>query len=208
MSNIPRRALILIDVQNEYFTGGLRIEYPDPVVSLANIERAAAAAQQAGIPIVVVQHSAPVGYPIFAKGSPGWQLHPSVAALAASHYVEKRLPSSFAGTDLGAWLRSQEIDTLTVAGYMTHNCNDATIRQAVHEGWAVEYLHDASGSVPYVNQAGQCSAETIHKTYLVVLQSFFAAVLATDEWIAGLASGTLPVRDNIYLSNQRAKASG
>lgn len=207
MTDQARRALILIDVQNEYFSGGLRIEYPDPAMSLANIVRAGEAAAAAGIPIVVVQQSAPPDYPVFARGSSGWALHPAVAALPCAHHVDKALPSALAGTDLGPWLHEQGIDTLVVAGYMTHNCNDSTIRQAVHEGWAVEYLHDASGSVPYANRAGSCSAETIHKAFLVVLQSRFAAVMSTDEWIAALASQVPPERDNILASYRRARAA-
>src|SRR5476649_600514 len=53
---IPRRALLVIDVQNEYVTGDLPIEFPDVQTSLANIARAMDAARDAGIPIVVVQN--------------------------------------------------------------------------------------------------------------------------------------------------------
>ena len=61
-----RRALIVIDVQNEYVTGNLPIEYPPLDVSLANIGRAIDAAHAAGVPVIVVQHVAPAGAPIFA----------------------------------------------------------------------------------------------------------------------------------------------
>ncbi|MFN2777474.1 isochorismatase family protein, partial [Escherichia coli] len=61
----------------------------------------------------------------------------------------KATASSFLGTGLADWLRERDIDTLAVVGYMTQHCDDSTIRQAIHEGWQVEYLHDASGSVPY-----------------------------------------------------------
>ena len=57
----PKRALIVIDVQNEYFNGKLRIEYPDVRQSLANICQAMDAAHAAGIPVVVVQHLFPEG---------------------------------------------------------------------------------------------------------------------------------------------------
>ena len=50
----PKRALIVIDVQNEYVTGNLRIEYPDVQLSLRNIARAMDAAHDAGIPVVVI----------------------------------------------------------------------------------------------------------------------------------------------------------
>ncbi|WP_033997018.1 isochorismatase family protein, partial [Pseudomonas paraeruginosa] len=117
------------------------------------------------------------------------------------------LASSFVGTGLGDWLRERDIDTLAVVGYMTQHCDDSTIRQAIHEGWQVEYLHDASGSVPYRNRAGQASAEEIHRIFGIVLQSSFAAVLSTDEWLETLAGRHLPERDNIYASNQRALAN-
>jgi nicotinamidase-related amidase len=204
-NRLAKRALILIDVQNEYVTGKLPIEYPDVKLSLANIAKAAQGAIRAGIPIVVVQQSAPAGSQIFAKGSPGWELHETVATLPLAHHVEKALPSAFTGTGLQDWLRRHRIDTLVIAGYMTQNCNDATTRQALHEGWAVEYLDDATGALSYSNRAGHASAKDIHEIYRVVLQSRFAAVMSTQEWLDMLEQDTQPERDNVYSSNQRAR---
>ena len=150
-----RRALIVIDVQNEYVTGNLPIEYPPLDVSLANIGRAIDAAHAAGVPVIVVQHVAPAGAPIFAPGSDGVALHAVVAGRPYAHLIEKRQASSFAGTDLAAWLDARGIDTLTVAGYMTHNCNASTVYHAAHAGLNVEYLNDATGALPYENEAGR-----------------------------------------------------
>lgn len=204
MSQQAKRALIVIDVQNEYFDGNLRIEYPPVRESLPNILRAMDAAQAAGIPVVRVLHLAPESAPIFALGSHGAALHPDVAARPYQHEVTKSEASALFGTGLGEWLRERGIDTLAIVGYMTHNCDDATARQAAHEGWDVEFLHDASGSLPYSNRAGAASAEEIHRVFSVVLHSSFAAVLSTDEWLAAVESGQAPERDNVYLSNQRA----
>ena len=157
----PRRALLVIDVQNEYFTGDMPIEYPSVDLSLPNIVTAMAAARAAGVPVIVVQHDAPEASPIFAKGSDGWQLHPQVASFAADHRINKSMGSAFAGTDLRAWLERHGIDTLTVTGYMTHNCDAATIYQAAHDGLQVEFLHDATGTLPYANAGGTASAEEI-----------------------------------------------
>lgn len=66
---------------------------------------------------------------------------------------------------------------------------------------------DASGSVPYANRAGSATAEEVHRVFTVVEQSNFAAVLSTDEWLACLADGTQPERDNIHASYQRALAA-
>ena len=203
---IPRRALVVIDVQNEYESGGLRIEYPPVADSLRNIGRAIDAAHAAGIPVVVVQQMAPADAPLFAEGTHGWQLHEVVASRPRQHFVQKKLPSAFAGTDLAAWLTEQGIDTLAVVGYMTHNCNDTTIKHAFDAGLAVEFLMDASGSVPYANRAGAATAEEIHRVFAVVEQSRYAAVMSTEEWIAHLAAGTTPERDTIHASHQRALA--
>ena len=202
----PRRALVVIDVQNEYESGGLRIQYPPVADSLRNIGRAMDAAHVAGIPVIVAQQSSPADAPLFATGSRGWELHPLVAGRPRQHYLRKTLPSAFAGTDLGDWLREHGVDTLAVVGYMTHNCNDTTIEHAFDAGLQVEFLMDASGSVPYANRAGSATAEEIHRVFAVVEQSRYAAVMTTDEWIAHLAHGTAPERDTIHASHQRALA--
>lgn len=202
----PRRALVVIDVQNEYETGGLRIEYPPVADSLRHIGKAMDAAQAAGIPVIMAQQSSPVDAPLFATGSHGWELHETVASRPRQHYLRKTLPSAFAGTDLGTWLAAHDIDTLAVAGYMTHNCNDTTIKHAFDAGLQVEFLMDASGSVSYANRAGFASAEEIHRVFSVVEQSRYAAVLSTDEWIACVRAGGMPERDTIHASHQRALA--
>ena len=200
----PRRALVVVDVQNDYDGGNLAIQHPPFAETVVNVARAMDAAAAAGIKVVVIKQMAPETSPIFARGSHGGELHTEIAGRARDHYVEKTLPSAFTGTDLEAWLRANAIDTIVVAGYMTHNCDLSTIIHAVHMGFAVEFLSDASGSVPYANSAGYASAEDIHRVVSVVLQSRFAAVLKTAEWIDCLKTGKLPERDTIYASNQRA----
>jgi nicotinamidase-related amidase len=205
MSAHPRRALLVIDVQNEYFSGGLPIEFPPVESSLPNITRAMDAAREAGIPVVVVQHDAPEGSPIFAKGSASWQLHPEVARRKADHHINKSMASAFAGTDLEAWLTAKGIDTLTVAGYMTHNCNAATVYHASHQGLEVEFLSDATGALPYENAAGKVSAEEIHRVFSTVFHTGFAAVATTADWLAAVNGKRALEKDNVYLSNLRTR---
>lgn len=205
MSASPRRALLVIDVQNEYFTGNLQIEHPPTATSISKIGDAMDAATRAGIPVVVVQHDMPEGAPVFAKGSQGWQLHPEVAKRSASHHINKTMASVFAGTDLAEWLSAHAVDTLTIVGYMTHNCDAATIFHASHAGLKVELLQDATGSLPYENAAGSASAEEIHRVFCTVFHSNFAAVTTTDNWIGAVREGQAIEPDNIYLSNQRTK---
>jgi nicotinamidase-related amidase len=201
----PRRALVVIDVQDEYVSGGLPIEHPPVATSLAAIGRAMDAASEAGVPVVVVQNTAPAGSPIFAAGTPGWQLHPVVAGRPHDHRVEKRLPDAFAETDLGRWLVERGVDTLAIAGYMTHNCVDSTAKHALHAGYRVEVLVDAIGAVSYLNDAGRAGARQIHEAFTVVMQSRFAAVMPVAEWLEVLAGRREPRRDSISASSRRAR---
>lgn len=205
MNTTARRALIVIDVQNEYVTGNLLIEYPDILASLANIGKAMDAAWEADIPVIVVQQLAPAQSPIFAENTHGWELHEVVSTRQWQHKINKKLPSAFAGTDLAEWLAANHIDTLAVCGYMTHNCVDSTIKHAFHSGLEVEYLQDASGSLSYENKAGYSCAEEIHRSFSIVMQARFAAVMSTHEWMDLIHTGGLAERDNIYQSSQRAK---
>ena len=177
-----KRALLVIDVQNEYFTGALPVSYPEG--SFPNILAAMDAAAANGIPVVVVRHaSRRPDSATFRQGSPGWELHPEVARRPHDLLLEKNLPGSFTDTNLEAWLRERGIDTLVISGYMTQMCCDTTSREAFHRGFAVEFLADATGTLAFANSAGAVTAEELHRAVLVTQQLMFATVMTTGEWI-------------------------
>jgi nicotinamidase-related amidase len=207
MPATPRRALLVIDVQNEYFTGGLPIAHPPVETSLRNIGLAMEAARAAGVPVVRVLHDSPEGAPLFAPDSDGWRPHPALAGHPVDHTVHKTRASAFMGTDLADRLAARDIDTVTVAGYMTHNCDAATIFDALHRGLGAEFLSDASGSPAYRNAAGQASGEEIHRVFCTVFHSNFAAVATTAEWIEAIRTGRALEKDTIFLSSRRALAA-
>ncbi len=179
------RALLVIDVQNEYFSGKLPVAHP--ANSLENILRAMDTAHAAGIPVVVIQHSAPQPESaVFRRGSPQWELLAQVASRPHDAIVEKNLPGSFTGTELEAWLRGHGIDTVVIAGYMTQMCCDTTARQAAHLGLQVEFLSDATGTLNIQNPAGKVTAEELHRAILVTQQMRFSRVLSTEEWISAI----------------------
>jgi len=177
-----KRALLVIDVQNEYFTGRLRIENGER--SLANIVRAMDHAHQKGIPVVVIRHTnLAEGAVTFRKGSPEWELHPEIARRPYDHLVEKHMPGSFTGTDLERWLKENGITTVTIAGFMAHLCCDTTSRQAVHLGFAVEFLADATGTIPLETEWGSLTAQELYRAVLIVQAARFAKVQKTEDWI-------------------------
>ena len=160
-----KRALLVIDVQNEYFTGALPITHP--VGHLDRILAVIDGARDQRVPVVVIQHTmTQPDKPIFQRGSHSWELHPEVSRRPRDHWIEKHFPGSFTGTDLEQWLSSREIDTVSIAGYMTHMCCDTTARQASHLGLHVEFLRDATGTLPVRNSAGEVTAEEMHRSIL------------------------------------------
>lgn len=180
----PRRALIVVDVQQEYFSGPLEVAYPPRADVLATIVSTIGTAAAAGIPVISVQHSMPEGAPVFVEGTDGYTVHPDVeAALPADvTRVQKQYGSVFAGTDVAEQLRARDIDTISIVGFMTNNCDLATAVEAEGLGFAAEILSDASGAVHLSNAAGSVTAETLHTTLMTLLNSNFAAVATAAAW--------------------------
>ncbi|MBO0984530.1 isochorismatase family protein [Rathayibacter sp. SD072] len=194
----PRRALILVDVQQEYFAGPLEIRFPPHASSLPRIAAAIDAATAAGLPIAVFQHSAGEGAPVFAPGTEGFALHPEIERRRTTEWtsITKQYGTVFAGTDLLARLRERDVDTITLVGYMTNNCILASAAEAETHGLTAEVLSDATGAIAISNAAGSVDAETVHTTLLALLNSNFAAVGTTDEWIDAVSTGAaLPKSD-------------
>ena len=176
------RALLVIDVQNEYFTGALPITHPaGHLEQILKVMDAAAGR----IPVVVVQHGTD-DKPVFRKGSKAWELHPEVAGRPRDLLVQKSLPGSFTNTPLEEWLRGRGIDTVAIAGYMTHMCCDTTARQAVHRGFKSEFLSDATGTLPLSNAGGTVTAEELQRSILAAQAQLLSEVLSSSEWIGRL----------------------
>lgn len=204
----PRRALIVVDVQQEYFDGILQIQSPSRETSLANTLRAIDLAAEHGLPVVVVQHEAPEGSPVFAVGSHSWSLHPEVDKRLQPSWkrVTKDKASVFAGTDVAEWLAEREVDTITIVGFMTNNCDIASAVGAEELDLAAEILSDASGAIHLANEAGKVSAEQLHETLLVLLHSNFAAVASTEEWSGAVIAGEALPKSDLGTSAMQGKA--
>lgn len=180
----PRRALILVDIQNEYFDGPMEIQYPPREEALAAIIEAITIAGENNLPIAAIRHELPEGAPVYAAGSPGAALHPEIAKLVQPdwHQETKIFASVFAGTNLEEWVHNQEVDTITLVGFMTNNCVIGSAVGAESLGLNVEVLSDATGAIDISNAAGSVDAKTLHTALLTVLHSNLAAVTDTAGW--------------------------
>jgi nicotinamidase-related amidase len=182
-----KRALLVIDVQNEYFFGKLPVSYP--AGSFENILKAMEGAASSQTSVVVIRHAAKeAASPVFQKGTPEWELHPEVEKRHRDVLIEKQWPDSFTETCLEEWLKDNGVDTLTICGYMTHMCCDTTARRAYHLGYSVEFLSDATGTLAFTNESGSVTDEELHRAILVI-QNRFCKVMTTDTWINCLHNG-------------------
>ena len=184
--NPKKTALIVIDVQNEYFDGKWPI--PDGNAALDNIEETIEASQQAGAKVIYVQHE--VLNPergLFIRGTNGFELHSRLKPRPEDRRIVKNYPGSFSKTDLEETLRKDGIETVVISGYMTHMCCDTTAREGFHRDFRVLFLDDATatrdGEHPTL---GKIEHGELHRSTLITQASMFAEVLPTQELVERL----------------------
>ena len=144
------KALLLIDLQIDYFPGGKFPLWNTDAV-LTNIEQAIKAARMKGIPIIHIQHVAnpKMGIaPFFNEGTEGAKIHPLILAAAPdAPIVVKEYADSFVGTKLEETLSGLGVDELLVCGMMTQNCVTHTAISKSAEKYKVSILADCCTTV-------------------------------------------------------------
>ena len=143
------KALLVIDLQNDYFPGG---KFPlwNTDATLENVEGAIQRANAQGIPVILVQHVANAGgaAPFFNAGTEGAEVHPRVLAAApGAPVVVKEHADSFLGTTLEETLARLGATELLVCGMMTQNCVTHTAISKSAEGYRVTILPDCCTTV-------------------------------------------------------------
>ena len=177
-------ALVVIDVQEEYFSGRLPIGYPPRAESLDHIGAAMDHARRAGHPHRGRAPRRRAGRRHLRARHAGAGAAAEIASRPSDHVIDKRLPGSFTGTDLESWLRERDINHVTIVGYMTNVCCDTTARQALHMGMGAAILHDAVGVPPMpAVGGGVVDPETLQRAALAPLGLIGVEMMTTDEWV-------------------------
>ena len=178
---MPERALLIIDIQNDYFPGGpMELEGAD--AAAANASKALARARQDGLPVFHVRHlSTRPGATFFIPGTQGAEIHAAVRPHGKERIIEKNFQNSFRGTGLERALKDAGVKELVVAGMMTHMCVDATVRQAADLGYKVTLLGDACATRAQTFGGETVPARQVHAAFLAALNGFYAKVVPTHE---------------------------
>ena len=130
---MSKKALIIIDIQNDYFEGGA-IELVNPVEASLNARKVLNYFRENNLPIAHIQHVSanPEVMPIFVEGTKGFDIHENVKPLDGEKVFRKYFPNSFRGTGLLEYLKEKKMN-LSPAGIpgqtglcITQKSQDAT----------------------------------------------------------------------------------
>lgn len=179
-------ALVLIDLQNDYFPGGaMELVGADDAVAQAGTLLAAFRAR--ALPIIHVQHIAKrPGATFFLPGTAGAEIHESVKPAGDEVVVTKHFPSAFRDTVLLDKLRAAGATKLVVAGMMTHMCVDASVRAAADLGFECRLAQDGCATKALQFAGREVGAQEVQLAYLAALNGAFAKVEPATKIAAGI----------------------
>lgn len=178
---MSKQALIIIDIQNDYFPGG-KWTLDGAEAAADNAALLLGAARKRGDLVVHVRHEFESSdAPFFTPGSTGAQIHRKVEPTANEAVVLKHKVNSFRDTNLKALLDQHDVKALTIAGSMSHMCVDAATRAAADYGYEVTVAHDACATLPLDFGGKQVPAAEVHASVMAALAFAYAEVVSTDE---------------------------
>src|SRR5581483_3687308 len=161
-------ALVVIDIQNEYFPGGA-IPLPDAEAAAERAAQSIEAARQAGLPVIHVRHEEPQSDQYFVPGSRGAETNATVAPADGEPVVVKHYPNSFLETDLADRLAAIGASRVAFCGMMTSMCVDATVRAAADIGLEPLLVDDACAAPDLEHRGRQVPADEVHAAFCAAL---------------------------------------
>ena len=180
---MSKRAVVVVDLQNEYLpTGKLPLVGIDQ--ALDNAARVIADARKNGDLIAHVRHEFPTpDAPFFKPGTDGVQIHSAVAPAEGETVILKNYPNSFLKTNLKELLDNNGVEEVTVVGAMSHMCIDATVRASSDFGYKTTVLHDACATRDLEFGGRVVPAAQVHAALMSALEFGYAKVVTTEAYL-------------------------
>ncbi len=180
-------ALLLIDIQNDYFPGG-KFELVQPLAAAQRAYMLLQCFRESAGHHVHIQHiSTEPDASFFLPGERGTDFHDSVAHFEGEPIVYKHFPNSFRETNLLDLLKGWGIERVVISGMMTHMCVDATARAAADLGFQVIVAADACATRDLKYGDTVVPADQVHKAFLAALE-WYGQVLSSDQILARLGA--------------------
>ena len=183
-----KTALVLVDIQNDYFPGG-KMELEGSLEASQEAQRLLNHFRQTRLPIVHIQHIAlRPGATFFLPDTDGANIHVNVLPLENEVVFQKHYPNSFRDTPLLSHLQSEQINRLVFSGMMTHMCVDATTRAAYDFGFDCLIAQAACATRTLTFGGEKIPADFVHRSFLAALNGTYGKVLKATEILASLQS--------------------
>ncbi|GJH40970.1 isochorismatase [Capnocytophaga sp. HP1101] len=178
-----KSALILIDIQNDYFPQGKNELVGSEQASL-NAKKVLDKFRKNKDLVVHIQHlSNRKDATFFIPNTKGAEIHKNVAPTKDEKVITKHFPNSFRETELLAYLKEHKINHLVIAGMMTHMCVDATVRAGKDMGYTIEVIGDACATKDLFYNNKKTVASEVQNSFLSALSYFYASVISTDDFL-------------------------
>jgi len=140
------------------------------------------------MPIIHIRHDSREPNSHYRPGQPGNEFKPEVAPLPAETVIPKHTNSAFIGTRLEGLLRERGYGTLVVAGVITNNSVEATVRMAGNLGFDTYVVADACFTVDKRDLTGELHpAERVHALSLANMHGEYATVVESKDILASLS---------------------
>jgi len=177
------KALVIVDLQNDYYEGGRWTLYNINQAS-TNAQRVLADAREQGMPVIHVHHEFEIeNPPFFEPGTFGAEIHKDLTPLKGEATVLKHQVNSFQGTDLKARLDALGVADVILVGAMSHMCIDAAARAAADFGYQVTVVEDACASRDLEFNGEVVPAPQVHAAYMSALGFAYANVVTTNTYL-------------------------
>ncbi|MFD3998899.1 isochorismatase family protein [Streptomyces sp. NPDC058583] len=184
LPRLSESALIMIDFQNTYRTGVMRLDEAERAVAAG--ARLLAAARAAGAPVVHIVNDGGEGTPYDIRAEIG-AISDEVAPVAGEKVVVKQFPNAFHATDLEETLKDLGVTgDLVIAGFMTHMCVLFTAQGAFNLGYRPTVVAEATATRSLEAPDGTVTAsEALQAASLTTVTDLFGTVARTvDELVA------------------------
>jgi nicotinamidase-related amidase len=176
-----KNALLLVDIQNDYFEGG-KMPLKDMDAAAANAAELLSHFRSTRQPTFHIQHTwEDKSAPFFVANSEGAKLHQSIAPGPNEKVIVKHFPNSFRDTRLLEELQKAGIERLAICGAMSHMCIDATTRAAADLGFDCVVAHDACATTDVKFGRKKVPADKVHTAFMSALEFAYAKVVPTTE---------------------------
>jgi len=178
---MSKTALIIVDLQNDYFKGGKwQLEGTENAAN--NSAKLLEKFRAKGLPVIHVRHEFPTNdAPFFAPGSDGAKVHSSLKELESEHVIIKNQINSFRETNLKEILDNLNVDNVLICGAMSHMCIDAVARAANDFGYKCSVAHDACATLDLEFNGVKVPANYVHAAFMSALAFAYANVASTEE---------------------------